>query len=480
MLDEYAKNRGAAHAALDQAEEQLPGSFDIARERAKIAWRADEYAAALEQLLALEPRMAETEPYDAAFALREAATSASELGQWSEAARLYARARDFAVGSDGDMLAPIAVGLAADGAVALFRSGGRLEAIRAMADVLDALAHIDPEAKLTARSVHLVVRHLILWMQSEYVSIELDGGAVHFPIGAASNPDPKKAMATLSVAPLAPVWQTLAAVSLNAGLEASEILAWPGLIAARKDPLIDALFRSDLLRHAIKRGDLPLFHRALIPALEAYQHLVRIRASDAAADPLQTTVGVIDPLSPADLASGAARNAAREAAIAFALVDCAKEPPVASRIDAVHSSVMSLIGVDAIPEWARPPAIGDADTSSIVASGVAALGGGGSLSPQQTFMTHLRTLEWARRSNYLALAAPALASLVRRTWSHIAREQRAFLLTPALSVPAIENALASGRSGMAFVAELLLAAEQAVSVKLSADLRELLRTMVGS
>jgi hypothetical protein len=141
---------------------------------------------------------------------------------------------------------------------------------------------------------------------------------------------------------------------------------------------------------------------------------------------------------------------------------------------------MSLIGVDAIPEWALPPAIDDANTSSIVATGVAALSGGGALSPQQTFITHLRTLEWTRRSNYLALAGPALDALVRRAWSRIARDQRALLLMPALTVPAIEDALTSERSGIAFVAELLLAAEQAVSVNLSTDFRELLRTIVGS
>lgn len=479
MLDEYAKDRDAAFAALDAAEVRLPGSFDLARERAKIAWRGNNYLGALEQLLKLEPRMGETEPYDAAFALREAATSASELGRWSEAARLYARARDFAVGDDGDVLAPIAVGLAADAALALFRSGDRAEAVRAIAGVLDALADVDGEAKLTARSVHLVLRHLILWMRSEDVPIDLAGEPVHFPIGGASNPDPKRAMETLVITPLAPVWQTLSSIALDVGLDASEVMAWPGLIEARTDPLIDALFRSDLLRHAIEDGDLPLFRRVLVPALEAYQLFLRLQASGVPADPLRRTEGVIDRLDPAALATGAPRNAAREAAIAFALVDCARDPPVASRIDALHGTAASLIGVDALPEWARPPVVDEDDTSSTVASGVAALSGGASLPPRETFMIHLRMLEWVRRSNHGGATAPALEALVQRAWTRIAREQRALLLMPALTVPAIEDALASGRSDLAFVAELLLAAEQAVSVNLSADLRELLRTVQG-
>lgn len=252
-------------------------------------------------------------------------------------------------------------------------------------------------------------------------------------------------------------------------------MAWPGLIEARTDPLIDALFRSDLLSHAIENGDLPLFRRALVPALEAYQLFVRLQASGIPADPLRRTEGVIDPLDLAALATGAPRNAAREAAIAFALVDCARDPPVASRMDALRGTAASLIGVDAIPEWARPPIVDEDDTSSIVASGVAALSGGASLPPRETFMIHLRMLEWVRRSNHGGATAPALDALVRRAWTRIAREQRALLLMPAITVPAIECALASETSGMNSVALLLLAAEQAVGVSLSRDFRELLR-----
>lgn len=479
MLDEYAKDRDAAYGVLDEAEARLPNSFDIARERAKMAWRANDYESALEQLLALEHRMGDTEPYDAAFALREAATSASELGRWSEAARLFAHARDLAVGDDRDPLAPVAVGLTADAAFALFRSGDRIEAVRQMAIVLDALADVDPDANLAARSVHLLVRHLLLWTLSENIPIEFDGEPVHFAIGGASNPDPKKTMATLPVTPLAPVWKTLATIALHVGLETSEILSWPGLIAARKDPLMDAMFRHELLSHAIRNSDLRLFQSALVPAMEAFRFFARMEASGVPADPLQVTTGVIDRLSPAELAADAARDVARQATIAFALVACVKEPPAISQIDALHSAIESVIGVDAVPEWVAPHAIDDSSSSSIVASAVFRLRHGSSLTPQQTYMTQLRMLEWVRQSKYVSEAAPALEALVRKTWTQIAHHQRALLLTPALTIPAIERALSSDRTGMVFIAELLLLAEQAVSVNLSNDFRRSLSAIIG-
>lgn len=472
MLDEYARAPEAAYAALDAAEQRLPGNFDIARERAKVAWRANDYPTALEQLLALESRLHETEPFDAAFALREAAISASELGQWSEAARLYSGGRDFVIGDDGDVLAPLAVGLAADAAAAQFRSGQRAEAVRAMAAVLDMLAALDPDSKLTAQSVHLIVRHLILWMRSEEVDIEVHGEAVHFPIGGASNPDPKKAMATLSITPLAPAWQMLARIALDAGIEAAEVLGWPGLTAARTDPIIDALFRSELLRFAIERADLPLFRSALLPALEAYQLFARLQSTGETPDPLRTNIGVIDPLPPDALVSGAPRSATREAAIAFALVDCARDPPLPSRIPALHGVLASVTRVDVLPEWSEAPTFDETDRSSIVASNLVALSGGASLPPQQSFMAHLRMLEWVRGSNYVKEVQGPLEALVRLTWTRIAVNQRALLLTPSLTVPAIEGALASGLSGVAFVAHLLLTAEPAVSLNLSNEFRE--------
>lgn len=94
-------------------------------------------------------------------------------------------------------------------------------------------------------------------------------------------------------------------------------------------------------------------------------------------------------------------------------------------------------------------------------------------------MIHLRMLEWVRRSNHVGATGPALDALVRRAWTRIAREQRALLLMPALTVRAIEDALAVRRSGLVFVAGVLLAAEEAVSVSLSNDFRELLRKVQG-
>jgi hypothetical protein len=88
-------------------------------------------------------------------------------------------------------------------------------------------------------------------------------------------------------------------------------------------------------------------------------------------------------------------------------------------------------------------------------------------------------LEWGRQSNYVGILAPVIRSLAEQAWREIVRDQRALLRTPALTIPAIETALASERPGMAFVAELLLAAEPAVSVNLSSEFRGLLKTIMA-
>src|SRR5690606_22997894 len=191
VLDEYVKDRTTAFAALDAAAERLPGNFDIERERGKIAWRGDEYADAYRILGRLEDRYEEIDPLDAAFALREAAISAAHIGEPTEAARLVGKAQACArAGRDGRG-SPISVGLAADAAAIRFGAGAEARAVRAMVGVLDDVATIDPQERPTAHAVHLLVKHLVLWMREKHEPLLVEGEPPFYPPGAASNPDPQ-------------------------------------------------------------------------------------------------------------------------------------------------------------------------------------------------------------------------------------------------------------------------------------------------
>jgi hypothetical protein len=474
MLDEYAKDPEAAYRALDKAEKELPANFNLSRERAKISWRANDYENALRLLLALENRLSETEPLDAAFAMREAGVSAGKLERWADAALLFMKAREFALETLGDQPSPLAVGLAADASTMRFLAGDRAGAIRGMADVLGELAAIDPALNLTARSVHLITRHLILWMFSHIEHVEVEGEEPAFVAGAASNPDPKRELSTLPVSALAPAWMLISRVALHAGVPPDEILSWPGMSAAREGADMDAIIRAHMLDHAIRTGSLTDFGRFLVPAVEAYDHMARVRARGEVPDPLNPQPGSIAKLSGAALAEPKSQAHIRDAALAFHLlapVDRETREPLHG---AVHDLVVSASGYDALPEWSSGQGFGESDIYSAIARYLSEPDGGATLSPDRLFVAHLRMFEWLRSSNHGALISAEIAKRVQSDWSRVIENRRALLVTPALTVPAIEGALSSHKEGLAYVASLLLAAEAAVSANLSPEFRSTL------
>lgn len=477
VLDEYVKDREAAFVALDGAAERLPGNFDIERERGKIYWRGDEYADAYRILQGLEDRYEEIDPLDAAFALREAAISAAHVGNPAEAARLFDKAQAFALAGRDGRQSPFSVGLAADAALIRFEAGEEARAVRAMASVLDDVATIDPQESATAHSVHLLVKHLVLCMRAKHEPILVEDEAPYYLPGAASNPHPNPRLVDFPVTPAAPAWMLLARVALQAGVPADEVIAWPGLIAARGDADLDAMVRYDLLDHSIATGNIADFQRFLIPAVEGFAHMDARRAAGHEYDPCAVSTTSIAPLSLASLMQGNPRDYLRDAALAQAVAAMELHSASAASHLVVHDALRAAAGYDAMPEWVDAALKDPDDFRQIVARVIASVSGTDDLSVEELFVAHLRLLEWARRSHHQKVVLPVLARRVRQDWSSILATRRALLRLPAFNVPAIKAELASSDEDAASIARLLLAAEPAVSVGLASEMRTMLETI---
>jgi hypothetical protein len=477
ILDEYAKDRDAAYAALDHATALLPDNFDIERERGKIAWRADDYAQAYGILKGLEHRYGDVGGVEAAFALREAAISAAHIDLPLEAARLFDKAQDFALESGDGKPTPLSIGLAADAVAARFGAGEEATAVRGMATVLDNLVGIDPKERQTAHSVHLLAKHLVLWMRDKHEPMLVDDGPPFYPPGAASNPDPNPALVDLPVTPFGPAWMLLARVALRAAVPPDEIIAWPGLIAAREDADLDTMVRYDLLDHAIESGNLDDFRRFLVPAIEGFVHSEGRIASGWDYDPLKVSKSSIMALSPGALAEGRARGYLRDAALARSLVAMTIEDRTPDHHLATRTTLIEAAGFDAMPEWGDGAPEDPQDRQQTIARAIVVTSDAHAHSIENLFIAHLRLLEWIRNSNHKKVATAALARRVRRDWSAIVRDRRALLVMPMVNTPALEAALSSIDDDARFIARVLLAAEPAVSVGLSDEVRALLSTI---
>lgn len=89
---------------------------DIAldRARAKIYWRDDKFADALEIWRRIADRLPKESAVERAFSLREAAINAAKAGDWEQSEQWFLDAESSAAASELDGMESMSIGLAAD------------------------------------------------------------------------------------------------------------------------------------------------------------------------------------------------------------------------------------------------------------------------------------------------------------------------------------------------------------------------------
>jgi hypothetical protein len=475
MLDEYAHEPEASLDALTKTQEILPENFDLARERAKIAWRAADYATALSELSALADRMGETEPLDAAFALREAAVSAGELQDWHRSYEFFERARYFVLLSRDGEPSTFATGLAVDAAAARFAAGNRAGAVRAMVPALEEVLALNPEADLPSRAAHLVARHVALWMQaSTEDKLDIDGEEIRYAVGSASNLAPNKLIAARPVVGREAAWLMLGRLGLQLGIPSDEVLSWPGVASIQEYPALDVMFRMALMNAAIDKESLYNFTRYVLPNAEGLHLMTTGRWRENPPDPLDPPKGEVPALPSTELQTPLVRGFLRDATLAHALSSVLRRPGTNYDLAPLHQAIMTLAGYDPLPEWGgEPPTDPDAtETAALILKDLAA---GGPVSLETLFMRHLRLLEWIAISNHKPVLLRVLAARVREDWAEAVEHRSAFMVRPRVTIPAICEAIAMQRKDEAYIAGILLTAEAAVSLNLAPEFRDRLR-----
>ena len=85
-------------------------------------------------------------------------------------------------------------------------------ALTRLAEAVEALADINPEATLRAAYCHRVIRHTVLWTRSRITGsdVQIDEQPIVVSAGTCSNPDPLPAIRELPLAPIDIAWYLLA------------------------------------------------------------------------------------------------------------------------------------------------------------------------------------------------------------------------------------------------------------------------------
>ena len=150
MLNEYQNDKEGALAVLEEAVAALGDDPILSRAIAKVYYRHGEHETALKILRGIADQVGVDSPVERTFALREAAISAAKCNDWPQAEKWFLDAQNAATLAQGDDTDVMAIGLGADSAVAALETGDMDRALTRLAEAVEALTDVNPEATLHA------------------------------------------------------------------------------------------------------------------------------------------------------------------------------------------------------------------------------------------------------------------------------------------------------------------------------------------
>jgi tetratricopeptide (TPR) repeat protein len=471
MFDEYLKDSPSALQVIEDGQRVLGDRNAIlANARAMILYRQDDYAAALAILRSILPAWRSNNA-PLVFAYHKAVICAGQLGDWTAAA---AFAKEGAQEAVSQSLKNIALGLEADSAWALWKSGQREESIEAFSEILLRLPeNPDPEKDFREFALYKQIGHGIVWIWQDLKhSIEL----AEPPPGWFSVTDIDERIKEHSIRPLDNVWFILAQVEFELGSRQKVFAILD--TRAKNSPLHSIRFCTENLRvrSCLRHGDLSTVVEKYTKSAETFRNAIRAFPSE-----------FISEVSAADLERFS--NPAASHCGPIEVIDVMFAATVLSRIqnrgviptERWRSSISEIIEWNSSPKietWLRfvagnPPesvedlikAVG-AENNHLCGVGGLLLALNPSLSVEDLLIAHALLVNAAAHSVFRAEVEAEVERLVSRQWLDVASRSRFQLAAPTATAAAIAEASKAPKYGLSKAATVLLAAKDGVRVKL--------------
>ena len=482
MQDEYGHDTAAAIQTLNEGAASLGCDDQFTRALAKVLYRQSDYEGALEKIRTLDPDYAKREPIERTFLCREAGVCAGHIEEWSEARFWFEEGRSAAFQVPANQMLPAAIGLGADAAYASYMTGDRETAFRDVTVSLGELERLDPASSLRATHCYKTIGHLVLWMNNQ-VSHDFEAfaeGMESLPPGCCSNPDPHEDIKGLPRAPLDTLWYLLADAEIRSHVSVGAAEALQVRIGSNQILGMELRLREGRVSASIETHDDLAFFENLRAWLDLRVHLKDRLAELKSSDMLNPIRDTIPRATQEQLSWTGAREAAEEAIFSylFSRILAGSQGPIHAFYD-LWSKEMTLNypGTTLVQLICGTSSEDEADRLP-QGRALNRIATGERFNARDLFTATLRFTEAGARS--VSFGRPVEAHLdgwASVEWAQLISTQRFSLVTPAISVPALERALAREPRGYARVAAILLAAEAAVGVRLSPEFRDFLRQL---
>ena len=482
MLDEYQNNKEGALAVLEEAVATLGDYIILSRAIAKVHYRHDEHRTALAIFRSIAKQVGVDDPIERSFALREAAISAAKCDEWAQAEQWFLEAQSAAKLTQVDDMHVMAVGLGADSAVAALETGDVGRALTRLAEAIEALAGINPEATLRAAYCHRVIRHTVLWAQSRItgLDVQIGGRPIAMEAGTCSNPDPLPAIRKLPLGHIDIAWYMLAEAESATGLDVGITATLDSRPAPGPIPVMEANLRTQIIQTAIARFDTSGFasHFTAYVEIAAYlsKEADRLRATFDPLAPEREQVPTLDKYGPFD---PAVEQAAKDALLAYGICSAlAAQPQAMTELkDTLDSLFSGPFPGQSVFDHGNEASASPGGLDQTVVAIIQVLLQNKHVEPRAFWSAGLRFFEWINQSNFKPFLTPRLAAWLRTGWKRILSAERFRLSSPRQTVPPIEKVLAIPVDDRSFIAKLILAASEAVNSPLTAAYRNSLRAM---
>ncbi|TCG09227.1 hypothetical protein BZM27_06845 [Paraburkholderia steynii] len=479
MLDDYGAQEQAALDVLARAEQETGTDPVISRARAKIHFRHRRHEDALASFAEEAVGFAQGDPVERAYLCREMGISAAETGNWTAATMWFGRSREAASKALSKTMRPMEIGLRADEALAAYRGGETARAVSMYGEVLELLGTLDGETSTKAEYCKRVVRHGLLWMfgQTTGHTLEVDGTPPVMVPGMCSNPEPPESIRSLPCANMDVAWHLQAVIE---GRHLGVAVADANLIKRLNRKVVPALeitTRHELVASAVARMDVDGFIGQFRPWTDSLAYLAMHSEELRKGNLIQPTYGSVPSASAIQLDAPPIQRQIEDAILTFGMFSAMNR-----QCDPLAELSKLLVGKSGADEARELIAVMLNDGGTIehvrvfVCRAVHTVITRDSLTPDELFIVTLRFVQAVRQSSFSFVVLRELVPWARTAWER-AIENRFAIRNPRITIPSIQQALVVERLELATVAEILLAAEGAVSVRMAPELRETLRLL---
>ena len=472
MLDEYAYDKEGALNGISEAERKYPNDIRLARRRAKILYRSGDHPAALAAIEPIMSQIPKKDNIERAHAFREAGISAAETGDIKKASQLFYEGYKSAIESS-DILLPMAAGLLADCAISEFKVGNYRKTVKCMAHALTEAENINPEKGLNERFCIRVLGHTIIWMQSQLTNkdIGFDFQVFH---GCCSNPDPHEDIMTMETPPKLILWYQLAELEADLGVDEGVKEQLRERTKFKKHINSEIMLSFSLLARYIREKDTNLFFAYLPEYVGKYaywiEHKDKLKAADLHTfEPMELVVPESD-----DWSKGPYIEIVQNAVLAFSLsLLCSDNFNVTIHLSSNLDKITGLN--DAMSPFLecfekQLPLTGKINELAAACIGKLANRNSG-INPDDLFLITCHLWDWLIYSHFKDLIEKTISEHLAERWRNVIENQRFFLKQPMINVPTINDAVNSDLKGIAKMAKITLAAENAVIHRLSNAMR---------